>query len=414
MDIPSILRRHRRLGLCSLGVLLTLIACTSKPAPSISQPSPSRTPAVPAGAPVDFPLQVPAGYRISIYARDLGEARMIAFDAQGVPYVTIMNRGVREGGKVVALPDRDHNGMADEVIPVIEHLHRPHGLVFHDGHMYVSDPERIYRLLDDDGDLRADRTETVVEGMSGQDDHWARPFVFDSDGNIVVAIGSTCDVCQEGNKTRATISRYKLDGSRPEVVARGLRSVVGLAWRPGTDELWAVNNERDSIGPEAPPDTALIVREGSHYGWPYCYGDRVVDQAVLANPDIGTPDKTPKDEFCRTKMTPATMLLPPHVAPLTLDFYDATQFPADMRGGMFMAWHGAFDFSTTTGYRVTFVPFKDGQPQAPQDFVTGWLKPDGDRWYARPTGVAIGPEGSLYITDDVRGNVYRVDYVGTP
>ena len=333
---------------------------------------------------------------------------------QGVPYVTIMNRGVENGGKVVALPDRDHNGMADEVIPVLEQLHRPHGLVFHDGHMYVSEPTRIQRIIDDNGDLRSDRTETMVDGMSGRDDHWARPFVFDADGNIIVAIGSTCDACQEGDKTRATIMRFKLDGSKGVPVARGLRSVVGLAWQPGTTDLWAVNNERDSLGPELPPDTALIVGEGNHFGWPYCYGDRVVDQNVLGDEGIVTPDQIPKDEFCQSKVTTATMLLPPHVAPLTLAFYDATQFPAEMRGGLFMAWHGAFDFSTKTGYKVVFVPFKDGKPQAPQDFVTGWLKPEGDWWIARPTGVAIGPEGSLYITDDVKGNVYRVDYIGTP
>jgi glucose/arabinose dehydrogenase len=412
MTMMHILLRCSRLRLGWLAVLLTLAACG---APGQNQASvPTRTPGIPSGARVGFGLRIPEGFRISLYTEGLGEARMIAFDGQGVPHVTIMNRGVQGGGKVVALPDRDRSGMADEVVTVFEGLHRPHGLVFHDGHMYVSEPERIHRLIDDNGDLRSERSEIVVDGISGEDDHWARPFVFDPEGNIIVAIGSTCDACQEGNKTRATIMRFKLDGSKGEVIARGLRSVVGLDWRPGSDELWAVNNERDSLGPEIPPDTALIVREGNHYGWPYCYGDRLVDPNVLADPSIGTPDQTPKDEFCRTRMTPATMFLPPHVAPLTLDFYEGTQFPAEMHGGMFMSWHGAFDFSTKHGYKVVFVPFKDGQPQAPQDFVTGWLKPEGDWWIARPTGVAIGPEGSLYITDDVLGNVYRVDYIGAP
>src|SRR5205085_775153 len=102
--------------------------------------------------------------------------------------------------------------------------------------------------------------------------------------------------------------------------------------------------------------------EGQHYGWPYCYGDRVIDQQILADGGVLTPDRSPKDEFCRTKVTPPVMLLPPHVAPLGLAFYEADQFPASMRGGMFMTWHGAFDFANLNGYRVVFVPFKDGAP----------------------------------------------------
>ena len=197
-------------------------------------------------------------------------------------------------------------------------------------------------------------------------------------------------------------------------MARGLRSVVGLAWRPGTDELWATNNGRDDLGPNLPPDTLVRVEEGAHYGWPYCYGDRVVDQQVFNDPGIVTQDRSPKDHFCQNVARSPALLLPSHVAPLGLAFYDGTQFPERMRGGLFMAWHGAYDFSTTSGYRVVFVPFRDGQPQPPEDFVTGWLKPDRSGWLERPTGVAIGPDGSLFICDDVNGSIYRVEYTGAP
>lgn len=392
-----------------IGLLGLLTACGSAPgAPA------ARETAAPQGAPLDIALVAPPGFRISLYARDLGEARMIAFDDQGVPYVTLMNRGTELGGKVVALPDRDRNGIAEEVVTTLEQLDRPHGLVWHDGAMYVSEPSRISRIIDDNKDLRADRSEVVVENIPSRDDHWARPFVFEPDGNIVVAVGSTCDACQEGDKSRAAVHRYQPGGERLAIVARGLRSVVGLAWRPGTNELWATNHGRDNLGPDLPPDTVIKVEEGKHYGWPYCYGNRVVDQQVLNDPSIVTHDRSPKDLFCQTEVSSPALLLPAHVAPLGLAFYDGAQFPEAMRGGLFMAWHGAFDFSTTGGYRVAFAPIENGQIQPSQDFVTGWLKPDGTGWLARPTGVTVGPDGSLYICEDVNGNIYRVEYVGTP
>lgn len=391
-------------------VLLALLLTACSGVPAVPRPN---TAAPPAGEPVGFPLKAPPGFRISIYARKLGEARVIAWDAQGIPYVTIMNRDQKKGGKVVALPDRDRNGVADAVVPVLEGLDRPHGLVFYNGSMYVSEPSRIRRIVSQRDDLRVDRTEVVVDGISTIGDHWTRPFLFERDGTIIVAVGSTCNVCQEGDKTRATIIRYKPGEPAKQgvIVARGLRSIVGMAYRPATNEVWLVDNGRDDLGPDQPPDTVIRLAENKHYGWPYCYGDRVVDQEVLNNPNISTPDKSPKDEFCRTKVTAPDMLLPPHVAPLSVVFSESTQFPASMRGGMFMAWHGAWDGQTNTGYRVVYVPFKDGKPGAPQDFVTGFLKAKKD-WYARPTFAAFGPDGSLYILDDTVGNVYRVDYVG--
>jgi glucose/arabinose dehydrogenase len=400
--------RHYRI---LLALLALLAACGGAPTTA-----PTRVP-IARDSQLPWPLTVPPGFRVMLYARGLEEVRSIAFAPDGTPYVTVMNRSQKRGGKLLALPDTNHDGRADKTIVVKDRLDRPHGLAFYKGELYISEPSTISRLHDSNGDMVADTSEPLVSKMSTKDDHWARPFVFDAAGHILVAIGSTCDACQEGNKQRATILRYTLDGDDPgartmTVFARGLRSVVGLAWRPGTNELWAGNNGPDSLGPDLPPDQLFHVEEGKHYGWPYCYGDRVPDPNVLTDVDISTPNKTPKDAFCRDSVTPPALLLPPHSAPLGMAFYDANAFPAEMRGSLFIALHGSFAFANTGGYRVIRVPFVDGKPGTPQDFLTGFTPPGATTWLGRPVSVAVAPDGSLFVTDDVNGFLYRIDYRG--
>ncbi len=393
-------------------LVLLLVACAAPAAPL-----PTPTPPPPQGLPLPYPLEVPAGYRISLYAEGLEEVRSVDFHPDGTPFVTVMNRAERAGGKVFALPDADGDGIADQLIPAAGGMDRTHGLLFHAGQAYVSDAANIYRLVDANGDYGTEQAELVVIGMPTTADHWSRPFLFDADGNLLVIIGSSCNACQEGDNKRATLIRFDLANGvtsydDAEIVATGLRSVVDLVYWPGTAEIYATNNARDFLGPEVPPDQLFRIEEGKHYGWPYCYGNLVVDQEVLANPDIVTPDGSPKDAFCATQVEPPVLLLPPHVAPLGLTFYAGTQFPAEMQGRLFIAYHGAFDRSNDFGYRVVSIPFTDGRFGAPEDFVTGFLFPDASDWHGRPVDVAVAPDGSLFITDDVNGYLFRVEYVG--
>lgn len=388
---------------------LAMAACAGASPKLVAAP---RDPELP------WQLNLPAGFQIQLYAKGLEEVRSIAFDGQGVPYVTVMNRGTKLGGKVLALPDDNHDGRADRTVLVADRLDRPHGIAFHDGVLYVSDPGTIWRFRDTNGDMVIDERKRMITNMPYQDDHWARPFVFDNAGNLLVAIGSTCNACQEGNKLRATIQEYHLGGAEPIVepsatFARGLRSVVGLAWRPGTSELWATNNGPDHLGPTLPNDQLFHLEEGKHYGWPYCHSNRTADPQVLADTGIVTPDRTPKGEFCRDKVARPALLLPPHSAPLGLAFYEGSLFPAAMRGSLFIALHGAFDFSNQNGYRVVRVPFTDGKPGPAEDFITGWVPPNAPKWIGRPVDVAVAPDGSLFVSDDFNGFLYRVTYTGS-
>ena len=407
---------YRQLGVCLI-VCLMSSACAATPVlQNESVLSTPVQPTPPPGSELPWPLELPPGYRISLYAQGLEEVRSIAFNPDGVPYVTVMNRDEAFGGKVLALPDADGDGWAERTVTVAESLDRPHGIMFHEGQLYVSEAGNLFRMHDADGDMIVDTRDLIVTEMPTRGDHWSRPFVFTDDGAVLVAIGSSCNACQEGDKQRATILRFDPNTTTvypgTTVFARGLRSVVGMEIRPGTQELWVTNNARDELGPELPPDQIFHVKQDLHYGWPYCYGDRVLDEEVALDHSIVTPDGSPKDQFCREKVTSPDLVLPPHVAPLGLTFYEGAQFPEEVHGDMFVAYHGAFDFANTYGYRVVRIPFTEGRPGAPEDFITGWVPEGASTWLGRPVDVAVSPEGSLYVTDDVNGYLYRVDYVG--
>lgn len=386
-------------------------------APAPTAPAPTATAAPAQGRPVPFPLALPPGYSIALYADGLEEVRSVVFAPDGTPYVTVMNRDQELGGKVLALPDSDGDGWADEQILVAADLDRPHGIAWHEGALYVSDASTLYRLADADGDRVAEAREAIVVEMPTTADHWSRPFVFDDAGGVIVAVGSSCNACQEGDSRRATFIRAELGAQTAyadaEVFARGLRSIVDMAYRPGTQELFAVNNARDYLGPELPPDQLFLIEEGQHYGWPYCYGDRVMDPEVAVDHSIQTPDGLPKDRFCAESVKAPALLLPPHAAPLGLVFYTGEQFPEPMHGRLFIAYHGAFDLSNSYGYRVVSVPVGlDGALGTPEDFLTGFMPEGAPRWNGRPLDVNMAPDGSLFITDAFNGHLYRVTYTG--
>jgi glucose/arabinose dehydrogenase len=335
---------------------------------------------------------VPAGFRIEPFAEGVGGARGLAIDPAGVPLVSVPARG-----RVVALPDRTGTGRATAVT-VLTDLDLPHGLVFRRGFLYVAETGRVVRYRYRAATLQAVDPVVVVGGLPRGAHHWTRSIAFGPDGRLYVAIGSSCDICEEQDPRRAAIVRYDADGRGEQLVATGLRNPVGLAFHPATGALWTTVNERDWPGGGAPPDYVTDVRPGAAYGWPRCYAQ---GGTLLADPTL------PPRAGCGAFTRPA-LELPPHSAPLGLAFYTGTQFPAAYRGDLFVALHGSRAGLPPAGYAIGRIRFRDGRASGVEPFSTGWRH--GDRVVGRPVEIAVGRDGSLYVSDDHADRVHRVRY----
>jgi glucose/arabinose dehydrogenase len=299
---------------------------------------------------------------------------------------------ITQAGKVVALPDQDGDGVADRIVTVSQGLDLPHGLAFHGGYLYVAETGRVVRFPMQ-GDQPSGSPEVVVPNLPRGAGHFTRSLGIGPDGKLYVSIGSSCNVCLESDPRRAAIVRYNLDGSGEEIYARGLRNAVSFVWRPGSDELWATDMGRDWLGDDFPPDELNLVRQGADYGWPYCNGSQVPD------PDFGSPQR------CASTVPPR-LSFQAHSAPIGLRFCSGCALPLLYQGQLFVAFHGSWNRSVPTGYKVVVVPFRDSNPTGYYDFVTGWLV--GTQAWGRPVDVIFGADGALYISDDRAGAVYRV------
>jgi glucose/arabinose dehydrogenase len=332
-------------------------------------------------------IRLPEGFRIEVFARDLESPRFMALSPDGVLFTTII-----DSGKVVALPDRDKDGKADRVVAFIEGLRDPHGIDFHEGYLYIGETNQVVRFKYDGFDSKPGKKEVIVPNLP-TGGHSTRTVGFGPDGKMYVSVGSSCNVCEEEDERRAAILQSNPDGSEGKIFAKGLRNSVGITWHPETGELWATDNGRDWLGDNLPPEEINIVKEGNHYGWPYCYGDRVPDSEY------------DKSDFCQ-KTTPPVFKMQAHSAPLGLTFYTGKLFSEEYRGNLFVAFHGSWNRSVPTGYKVVRIKIKDGRPEKVEDFATGWL--EGRSAWGRPVDVLVGPDGGLFVSDDKGGVIYRI------
>jgi glucose/arabinose dehydrogenase len=303
----------------------------------------------------------------------------------------------RGAGRIVRLPDRDGDGQADGVEVVADGLEAPSSLAFYqDGSLYVGETTRVLQLSAQDARGVFQNRRVIVDGLPSGG-HNTRTVLFSPDwSKLYVSVGSSCNVCDEDDPRRAAILSYNPDGSGEAIYASGLRNAVGIAFRPGTDELWATVNGRDMLGDDLPPETVYRVQQGEDYGWPRCHSGRIVD------PEFGAPDACQGVPLPKVEMQA-------HSAPLGLGFYTGQAFPEEYQGDLFVAFHGSWNRRVPTGYKVVRIPMQDGNPGAAQDFAAGWLTEEGSVW-GRPVDVVAGPDGGLYISDDSGGVIYRVNY----
>jgi glucose/arabinose dehydrogenase len=337
-------------------------------------------------------ITLPQGFHIAVYAEKIPHARSMTLSPNGTLFV-----GTRGSDKVYALRDDNNDQKADRVITVASGLDTPNGVAFRNGALYVAETTRILRY--DDIESRLDNPPqpvVVYQGFPTGGHDW-KFIAFGPDDKLYVPVGAPCNVCNPDNPIYSSITRMNPDGSGFEVFASGIRNTVGFDWHPQTHELWFTDNGRDWLGDNQPPDELdRAPQAGLHFGFPFCHGGTIQD-----------PEFTGRDcdEFVKPEIN-----LGPHVAALGMRFYTGTQFPEAYRGRIFIAEHGSWNRSTPIGYRITTVRLQDGHAVEYTPFAEGWLQ--GRNAWGRPVDVQMLPDGSLLVSDDSAGAIYRISYGG--
>jgi glucose/arabinose dehydrogenase len=301
--------------------------------------------------------------------------------------------------RITLLRDADADGVAEVRETFLDGLNQPFGMALVGGTFYVGNTDGVVAFPYVEGATRIAGPGRRVAGFA-PGGHWTRSLLASPDGRMLYAgVGSASNIGDHGmaaEEGRAAIHEIDLETGSARLFATGLRNPVGLAWQPGTGVLWTVVNERDGLGDETPPDYLTSVVDGGFYGWPYCYWGRTVDERVPQDPELVARALQPD------------YALGGHTASLGLCWLPAGTLPG-FPDGMAVGQHGSWNRSRLSGYKVIFVPFEDGRPSGPpRDILTGFLSPDERASYGRPVGVAIGPDGSLLVADDVGDVIWRV------
>lgn len=344
--------------------------------------------------PAGFLPTVPEGFKVNIFAADFKTPRWMAVAPNGDIFLAEMG-----ADQVDILRDPEHTGGAREREVFATGLRRPFGIAFHENYVYIGNTNSIVRFkYDPKTSKRLGEAEKLMDVPTGG--HSTRSVAFSKDGkHLFVSVGSEGNVETDDPPIRAAITICDPDGKNARLYGTGLRNPVGLAIEPVTGKVWTSVNERDELGDDLPPDYMTSVQDAGFYGWPYAYIGNHPDPRI----------KPQKPELVAKTIVP-DVLLGPHVAPLQITFYEGKQFPEKYHGGAFVAEHGSWNRAKRNGYQVAFVGFKDGEAvSGPEPFLTGFMTdPTSEHVNGRPVGVAVAPDGSLLVSDDGAGVVYRI------
>lgn len=338
-------------------------------------------------------INLPKGFIISEYAK-VDNARSLALSPSGTVFV-----GNRAEDKVYALQDLDNDGKAEKKYVLASGLKVPNGVAFKDGDLYVAEISRILRFKNIEQNLENPSYEVVYDKYPTEGHHGWKYIAFGPDGKLYVPVGAPCNIC-ESDGIYATITRMNADGTNMEIVASGVRNTVGFDWNPETGNLWFTDNGRDMMGDNFPPcELNKITSEKQHFGYPYCHGGDIAD------PEFGS--KRHCNEFVKPMYN-----FKAHTAPLGMHFYEGDMFPSSYKGDIFVAQHGSWNRSSKIGYRIMHVNVENGRATKAEVFADGWLDSSSQDVSGRPVDVIELKDGSLLVSDDYSGMVYRITYNG--
>lgn len=338
-------------------------------------------------------ITLPPGFKIEVYAHDLPNARSLELSPAGTLFV-----GSRDAGNVYAVKDENKDHIADRKMTIASGLDQPNGVALKDGDLYVAEISKIWKYSQIESHLDQPQKEIFYDKYPNKAHHGWKYIAFGPDGNLYVPVGAPCNICESDDEVFATITRIDMATKTHEIVHRGIRNTVGFAWHPQTNEMWFTDNGGDRMGDDIPAcELNYAPKDGMHFGFPYCH------QGDLPDPQLG------KKGNC-ADFAPPAQKLGAHVAPLGMEFYTGTMFPEAYRNHIFIAEHGSWDRSVPIGYRVMMVRLEGNKAISYEPFAEGWLQ-GGEAW-GRPVDIELMPDGSMLVSDDKAGVVYRISYDG--
>ena len=384
-----------------LFVITVATSCGNVSREQLTEPAASPNAALPAitAKSAELPLnsiKLPKGFSIAVYA-EVEDARSMALSPSGTLFV-----GNKDEDKVYAVQDTDGDFKADNVYVLASGLNMPNGVAFKDGDLYIAEKSKISKITKVESNLSVPgKLETVYDKYPADAPHGWKYIAFGPDGKLYVPVGAPCNICEPSNPIYASITRINPDGTGFEIFASGIRNTVGFTWHPVTNNLWFTDNGRDRLGDNTPPcELNTATQKGQHFGYPYCHGGTVKD------PEFG--NKRPCSDFVKP-----VQALGAHAAPLGVKFYTGSQFPAEYKNQIILAEHGSWDRSKKTGHKLSLVKVDaNGKALSYDTFASGWLDDATQKVWGRPVDVIVLKDGSMLVSDDQAGVIYRISYKG--
>ena len=338
-------------------------------------------------------IKMPTGFSISVFA-EVDNARSMVMSPDGTLFV-----GNRNEDKVYAIKDTDGDFKADKKWVIATGLNMPNGVALKDGNLYVAEVSRIIKFTGIESKLgNPGKPEIVYDKFPTESHHGWKYIAFGPDGKLYVPVGAPCNLCESKEPIYAAIHRMNADGTGLELFASGVRNTVGFTWHPDSKEIWFTDNGRDMLGENVPPcELNTAPKAGMHFGYPYCHGGNIKD------PEFG--NKRPCGDFTKPAQN-----LGAHVAPLGLKFYTGKMFPAQYKNQLFIAEHGSWNRSKKNGYRLSLVKVENNKSIGYETFASGWMDDATQKVWGRPVDVLLLPDGSMLVSDDQAGVIYRIVY----